>query len=47
MKVETLSSAETEFEEEYDVGKYAKLLERVLNGRFDANMRFKEIVQLL
>jgi len=29
------------------VGKYTKLLERILNGRSDANVRFSDLVQLL
>jgi hypothetical protein len=31
----------------YGVGKYAKLLERILSGRSDANVRFSDLVQLL
>lgn len=29
------------------MGRYAKLLERILSGRSDANIRFSELVQLL
>jgi predicted RNA binding protein YcfA (HicA-like mRNA interferase family) len=29
------------------VGKYAKLLERILRGRSDANVRFSDLVQVL
>jgi len=29
------------------VGKYTKLLEPILNGRSDANVRFSDLVQLL
>jgi predicted RNA binding protein YcfA (HicA-like mRNA interferase family) len=29
------------------MGRYAKLLERILSGRSDANVRFSELVQLL
>ncbi|HON92200.1 MAG TPA: hypothetical protein PLT20_07430 [Sedimentisphaerales bacterium] len=29
------------------MGKYTKLLERILNGRSDANVRFSDLVQLL
>jgi len=31
----------------YGVGRYAKLLDSVLTGRSDANIRFSDIVQLL
>ena len=31
----------------YGVEEYAKLLERILGGRFDANIRFSDLVQLL
>jgi len=31
----------------YGVGKYTKLLERILSGRSDANVRFSDLVQLL
>jgi hypothetical protein len=31
----------------YGVGKHAKLLERILSGRSDANIRFSDLVRLL
>lgn len=31
----------------YVVGRYAKLLERILGGRSDANIRFSDLVSLL
>jgi hypothetical protein len=47
VKCETLSAAEKDPEEGYGVSRYTKLLEHVLNGRSDANVRFGDLVQLL
>jgi len=47
VKIRILSPAEKDLEKGYGVRKYTKLLERILNGRSDADVRFADLAQLL
>ena len=47
VKVAILSPVVVNPDKGHDMRKYTKLLERVLSGRYDANTRFKDLVQLL